>query len=229
MYANGRGVPEDDREAAFWWRQAAEQGDADAQFNLGLMYRLGEGVPRDDVQGYAWLILAAAQGSERSERARTIIRQIRQGMTPARIVEAQKLSHELVAWIADGRSVPAPARISGTPVRPPEPSRDTVRQVQAYLALLGYDPGPVDGLPGRRTTAAVLRFQQVCGGQLLSGPLSCDGGWCLSSRGAERPAPPLPDPDVRLSRIRLLERVTRCASGVAPDMNDSRRDDGEPK
>ena len=58
---------------------------------------------------------------------------------------------------------PAPALVSGGPVRPPDPSRDTVRQVQAYLALLGYDLGPVDGLPGRRTTAAVRRFQKDLG------------------------------------------------------------------
>ena len=31
-------------------RACAEQGDADAQHNLGLMYAYGEGVPQDDVQ-----------------------------------------------------------------------------------------------------------------------------------------------------------------------------------
>ena len=29
------------------WQPLAEQGDARAQFNLGLMYRKGEGVPQD--------------------------------------------------------------------------------------------------------------------------------------------------------------------------------------
>ena len=29
------------------WRPLAEQGDADTQFNLALMYRKGEGVPQD--------------------------------------------------------------------------------------------------------------------------------------------------------------------------------------
>ena len=38
MYANGEGVPEDDREAVKWFRAGAEQGYASAQFNLGLMY-----------------------------------------------------------------------------------------------------------------------------------------------------------------------------------------------
>ena len=31
-------------------RARAEQGDAEAQYNLGLMYAYGEGVPQDDVQ-----------------------------------------------------------------------------------------------------------------------------------------------------------------------------------
>ena len=142
------------------FRPLAEQGDADAQFILGIMYDNGEGVPEDYVQAYAWVNLAAASGYERAEQARTIIRQY---MTPSQIAEAQKLSRELAARIAEGRGEPTPAPISGTPVRPPEPSRDTVRQVQTYLALLGYDPGPMDGLPGRRTTAAVRRFQQDLG------------------------------------------------------------------
>ena len=38
MYQNGRGVPQDDAEAAKWFRLAAEQGDAEAQHNLGVMY-----------------------------------------------------------------------------------------------------------------------------------------------------------------------------------------------
>jgi TPR repeat protein len=38
---SGRGVPKDRSQAAAWYRKAAEQGDAKAQFNLGLMYRYG--------------------------------------------------------------------------------------------------------------------------------------------------------------------------------------------
>ena len=159
-YDNGRGVPEDDRQAVFWYRKAAEQGHAKAQSNLGVMYANGEGVPEDDVQAYAWINLSAAQGNETAEQARTVLRK---RMTPAQIAEAQKLSRELAARTAEGHSEPALAPITGDPVRPPDPSRDTVRQAQTYLALLGYDPGPVDGQPGRRTTAAVRRFQQDLG------------------------------------------------------------------
>ena len=38
MYANGEGVPEDARQAEYWWRKAAAQGLAEAQFNLGPDY-----------------------------------------------------------------------------------------------------------------------------------------------------------------------------------------------
>ena len=160
MYANGEGVPENYVQAVRWFRKAAEQGNATAQIGLGLMYANGEGIPKDEIQAYAWLNLAAAQGDEEAEQFRTLIRQ---GMTSAQIAEAQKLSRQLAAWIEEDRGEPAPALVSGDPVRPPGPSRDAVRQVQTYLALLGYEPGPVDGLPGRRTTAAVRRFQQYLG------------------------------------------------------------------
>jgi TPR repeat protein len=48
MYDEGRGVPQDDAEAVRWYRKAAEQGDAEAQGKLGVMYANGRGVPNDD-------------------------------------------------------------------------------------------------------------------------------------------------------------------------------------
>ena len=44
-----------------------------------------------------------------------------------------------------------------------QPSQSTVRRAQAELARLGYKPGPADGIAGRRTTAAVKRFQSDSG------------------------------------------------------------------
>ena len=43
-------------------RQAAEQGVAMAQFNLGVMYDRGEGVPEDDSEAVEWYRKAAEQG-----------------------------------------------------------------------------------------------------------------------------------------------------------------------
>ena len=41
---------------------AAEQGNSDAQFNLGLIYANGRGVPKDDAEVVKWYRLAAEQG-----------------------------------------------------------------------------------------------------------------------------------------------------------------------
>ncbi len=45
------------------WRTLAEQGDALAQTNLGVLYAKGEGVPQDDEQAAKWFRLAAEQGN----------------------------------------------------------------------------------------------------------------------------------------------------------------------
>ena len=65
MYANGRGVLQDDFEAVHWYRRAADQGLAGAQFNLGVMYANGRGVPQDDAEAARWYRLAAEQGYPR--------------------------------------------------------------------------------------------------------------------------------------------------------------------
>ena len=44
------------------WKALAEQGDAEAQFGLGLMYRNGQGVTQDDKEAVKWYRLAAEQG-----------------------------------------------------------------------------------------------------------------------------------------------------------------------
>ena len=49
------------------FRVLAEQGDADAQFNLGAMYYNGYGVPQDDVQAANWYRKAAEQGIARAQ------------------------------------------------------------------------------------------------------------------------------------------------------------------
>jgi TPR repeat protein len=43
-------------------RPLAEQGDAKAQYNLGIMYDNGVGVPQDYVEAVKWYRMAAEQG-----------------------------------------------------------------------------------------------------------------------------------------------------------------------
>ena len=72
-------------------RPLADQGDASAQYNLGVFYDNGLGVPQDKVSAYMWLNLAATQGKEGAATFRDLIAR---RMTPAQITEAQKLSRE---------------------------------------------------------------------------------------------------------------------------------------
>lgn len=79
-----------------WFRRAAEQGLAVAQYNLGVMYGRGLGVPQDDVQAHMWFNLAAARGNETAEKLRE---EVAARMTPAQIDEGQRLAREKHEWI----------------------------------------------------------------------------------------------------------------------------------
>lgn len=48
-------------------QKLADSGDADAQFNLGMMYRKGEGVPKDDAKAMELYQKAAAQGHAKAQ------------------------------------------------------------------------------------------------------------------------------------------------------------------
>jgi uncharacterized protein len=63
FYYEGRGVPQDYKEAVKWYRKAAEQGLAGAQGDLGLMYRIGKGVLQDYKEAIKWYKKAAEQGN----------------------------------------------------------------------------------------------------------------------------------------------------------------------
>ncbi|MBF1383121.1 tetratricopeptide repeat protein [Porphyromonas sp.] len=61
------GVPQDYVEAVHWYRLAADQGDVDAQFNLGYFMYKGLGVKPDHKEALVWLRKASAQGSEEAK------------------------------------------------------------------------------------------------------------------------------------------------------------------
>jgi peptidoglycan hydrolase-like protein with peptidoglycan-binding domain len=56
------------------------------------------------------------------------------------------------------------------------------REVQEALRRLGYYRGPMDGIIGRRTRAAIHRFQQDIGAE-PTGSLTADQAtWLVSTR-----------------------------------------------
>jgi len=60
-------VEPDDSEAVRWYRLAAEQGYAFAQFNLGVRYDNGKGVEPDDSEAVRWYRFSAEQGYAKAQ------------------------------------------------------------------------------------------------------------------------------------------------------------------
>jgi len=85
-------VPQDATQAVAWYRKAAEQGYAAAQFNLGAHYRFGQGVPACSVMAYALYNLAQAAGNE---TAADNLRKLEQEMSSREVAAAQQLSRQM--------------------------------------------------------------------------------------------------------------------------------------
>ena len=82
----------DYKEAFRWYKLAAEQGYADAQLNIGLMYSHGGmGVLRDYNQAYMWLNIGAANGSTTAKRWR---KKVAGNMTSKRIEKAKAMARK---------------------------------------------------------------------------------------------------------------------------------------
>jgi TPR repeat protein len=61
-YELGQGVVQNDVEAARWYKYAAYQGFAEAQFKLGFLFEIGRGVAQSDTDAAQWYKEAAEEG-----------------------------------------------------------------------------------------------------------------------------------------------------------------------
>ena len=62
LYAEGKGVAQNDATAMTWFKRAAEQGNALAQYNAGASYAAGLGVGKNEADAAKWFRRAADQG-----------------------------------------------------------------------------------------------------------------------------------------------------------------------
>ena len=62
IFAEGKQVKRDYKEAVNWYRKAAEKGVPRAQYHLGALYEIGQGVPHDDAEAARWYRKAAEAG-----------------------------------------------------------------------------------------------------------------------------------------------------------------------
>jgi TPR repeat protein len=62
LYAEGKGVGQNDATAFLWMQRAATQGNADAQYGVGASYIEGLGVSKNESEAAKWFLRAANQG-----------------------------------------------------------------------------------------------------------------------------------------------------------------------
>ena len=62
LYAEGKGVEQNDATAFMWMRRAAEQGNAEAQYDVGTSYIGGLGIEKNPQEAAKWFLRAANQG-----------------------------------------------------------------------------------------------------------------------------------------------------------------------
>ena len=79
--------------AVKWYRLAAEQGNANAQGNLGAMYGIGKGVIQDNVYAHMWSNIAASSGIKYATKNRDIVAGY---MTLSQLKNAQDRARECV-------------------------------------------------------------------------------------------------------------------------------------
>ncbi len=86
-------IPPDPAQALAWWRRAAEQGNAEAQFMLATQYFYGVTTPADYGEAYRWALIAA-RSNRGSEAARNevlkLTAEIRAKLSPDQIKAAQE-------------------------------------------------------------------------------------------------------------------------------------------
>lgn len=197
------------------WRPIAEQGDARAQFNLGVIHFNGQGVPHDPTVAAKWYRAAADQGYGLAQANLAFLYETGQGVLQ-NFVEAYKwsalaarngvardprrgdlaatMTAEQVAtaeqavalWQPEARELPAGASLDSS-----DPLAQ-VRRIQRRLAALGYAVGAPDGVVGRRTQAA-LRDYQDKNGLPVSGAADGETTALLFAPGGELPMAARPE------------------------------------
>ncbi len=163
LYATGIDGKSEPADAAKWFVRAADHGMRDSQYNLGILYARGAGVEQDLAQSYRWFGIVAGAGDK---DAAAKMQEVGKSL-PAE--KRQSLDAEIAAWKAEPRveavntvNIPADWAEGSGRTASADMSR-AIRNVQAILIKLGYDPGQPDGKVGARTEAAIRQFQGKAG------------------------------------------------------------------
>jgi len=140
---NGIGTAQDAGEAARWYGRAAEAGDAQSKLALGNLYLLGQGVTRDPVTALRWFHKARMAGRvEALSYIGEVYERAGEKRDPERA--ATFYLHALKA----GDGWPASRMAASW-------DNETARALQRLLQEAGHYGGPIDGVIGGGSRAAM--------------------------------------------------------------------------
>jgi len=188
MYAQGRGVPRDIKQAVEWYTRAAQQGLAMAQFNLGTLYSTGGGIPRDEAKAADWLERAANKGIAQAQFNLAILYEYGRGvrLNAAKALHWYHQAEEFGYAPATARRrhlqqlLEVPAGSAATATRPPASALKDSPQSAASLddsrapsAVPAPPPGttsPADSAQESVTVAASAQTQVPAGAPETTAP-----------------------------------------------------------
>jgi len=140
-YYLGEGVAKDHAEAAKWYRQAAERGNAEGQCLLGCMYLSGEGVAQDNREAAKWFRKAADQGDDYGQHFL--------GLMYAAGVGVAQNNQEAIKWLrksADQGNEDAKQALADMtrPQAPKRSAQDWLEIAQQFLGAVANAAGEYD-------------------------------------------------------------------------------------
>ena len=158
MLAEGQGGDKNAQAAANWYREAAMSGHTRSQFRFGML------VKKDDPrQARAWF-RRAARGGHSGAMVQLAVMQMNSEGGPRSV---QLASYWINRAIHDGnRTAVATLQQVQSAIQKAAaeaPQQDAkpvdILKIQQILILLGYDPGPADGMMGDMTKKAITEFE----------------------------------------------------------------------
>lgn len=162
LYRDGKGVPQDPEAALGWFKKAHDGGHPAAGTAIGLLYFNGQGVEKNEEEATRWFRESALRGDPWGAFNTAFMLDRQSGEVAGR----DRVRMLAMAVAIDPTS---PAADQATEALGKTQGSNKAKVLQQALTDLGFDPGPVDGQPGRKTREALTKFFQETGRQSAQG------------------------------------------------------------
>ncbi|MET1415338.1 caspase family protein [Roseibium sp. HPY-6] len=162
LYRDGLGTPQDFEAALGWFTKAHEGGHPAAGTAIGLLYFNGQGVEKSTEQATKWFRASAERGDAWGAYNTAWMLGQQSGEAAGR---------DRVRMLAMAATVDPSSSAAGKGREDLKSANKNLKAkvMQQALTDLGFEPGPVDGQPGRKTRDALNKFFESSGLSAVQG------------------------------------------------------------